>query len=221
MGVEVLQDPDYSVHQHKERVDDAVQNLLAKNNLKAILALSGGSEEGSEDVIADILRDLILNVRDLPVAILTGGTKGGVPEIGIRVARESSVPTIGVFPSRARSYALLDDLDIAIETLPPSVGSPSFGTETPSFVNLANGIAVVGGGFGTLTEISTALKVNMGRIRKNETPIYICPIQGTGGAADIISDLPGIEKVGLSLPHTKISTGLEAARFFRSKFAGE
>lgn len=219
MGVEILQNPDYSIAQHRERVEDAVRDLLVRNNLKSILAFSGGSEKGSEEMIVEILKDLILNVKGLPVAILTGGTKGGVPEIGIRVARESSIPTIGVFPPRARKYVMLDDLDLAIETLPPSVGSASFGTETPSFVSLANGIAVVGGGFGTLTEIATALKVNLGRIKKGETPIYICPVQGTGGVADIIPSLPGIEKVGLSLPSSRVTTGSEAASFFREKLA--
>lgn len=217
MGVEILQNPDYSIAQHRERVEDAVRDLLVRNNLKAILAFSGGSEKGSEEMIVEILKDLILNVKDLPVAILTGGTKGGVPEIGIRVARESSIPTIGVFPPKARKHALLSDLDLAIETLPPSVGNESFGTETPSFVNLANGIAVVGGGFGTLAEIATALKVNSKRIEKGETPIYICPIEGTGGVADAISSLPGIEKVGLSLPNSRITTGIEAASFFRDR----
>lgn len=217
MGVEVLQNPGYSTNQHRERVEDAVRDLLARDNLKAILALSGGSEDGSEEMIVNILKDLILNVKDFPVAILTGGTEGGIPEIGIRVAREFSVPTIGVFPPRARRYALFDYLDLAIETLPPSVGNASFGTETPSFVNLANGIAVVGGSFGTLTEIATALKVNAGRIKNGETPIYICPIQGTGGVADIISSLPGIEKVRLSLPERSITTGAEAASFFRDR----
>ncbi|MBI2594138.1 hypothetical protein HYW39_00390, partial [Candidatus Curtissbacteria bacterium] len=142
MGIEILQDLDYLTSQHRERVGYAVKDLLVRNNLKAILALSGGSEDGSEEMIVGILKDLILNVRGLPVAILTGGTRGGIPDIGIRVARESSIPTIGVFPPRARKIALLDDLDLAIETLPPSIGNASFGTETPSFVNLANGIAV-------------------------------------------------------------------------------
>jgi predicted Rossmann-fold nucleotide-binding protein len=205
-----------SVALQSQRLEDSVNRLLLENNLRAILAISGGAEEESLDSTCQIISDLIINTKDIPVAILTGGTKGGVPEIGIQIARKSSVPTIGVYPPQGRQHALLNDLDIAIETLPPLFGRAGFGTETPTFINLANGIAVIGGGFGTLTEVSAACKINVDRNKKQESPIYICPISGTGGVADIIQSLPGMERIKNSFPTTSINNGKDAAKFFRA-----
>lgn len=223
---EIFQDPDISIENHRKLVENATRDLLIKNNLKAILAVSGGADDLPEEQmehLANTVKDLIVHAKDLPIAILTGGTNSGVPEVGITVARSLSIPTIGVFPPGGRQYALLEDLDLAIETFPPSIGKAGFGTETPSFVNLAHGIAIVNGSFGTMTEVVTAFKVNKSRYTKGQEPIYVCPIQGTGGVADIISGaiqtMDDYEKVKGCLPEYKVTNGIEAANFFRAKLS--
>lgn len=85
--------------------------------------------------------------------------------MGMEMAKRLDVPTIGVFPKQGRKYALLGALDIAIETSPPDIGDGIFGTEAPTFVNILDGATIIGGSYGTLTEVSTILKTNAKRAR--------------------------------------------------------
>lgn len=153
---------------------------------------------------------------------MTGGTKGGVPQLGMEMAKRLDVPTIGVFPKQGRKYALLGALDIAIETSPPDIGDGIFGTEAPTFVNILDGATIIGGSYGTLTEVSTILKTNAKRARDRSRnvegalpPLYFAPIAGTGGAADLAyslaRDLGG--DIGLSMPEEPATDGVAAARF--------
>jgi predicted Rossmann-fold nucleotide-binding protein len=219
MGLEFRPEQDTEVFAYRERVSGALAEFLAANNLEFIVGISGGTETQSADNVTAMIADFIANIKDSRCAILTGGTKGGVPEIGIQIARASALPTVGVFPARGRKYALFDDLDLAIETLPPTIGEGDFGTETPTFVQLLDGAAVIGGSFGTLTEVATIMKVNNGRIKKGIQPIYLCPIQGTGGVADAIATMPGIDQLAPCLPDCAIRTGKQAALFLKSRLS--
>ena len=221
MAIEIIPIGNRSVEYNREVLKNALRGFLAKNNLEAVLAISGTSNPQEVEKTIEIITSLIENLDGLPVAILTGGTKDGVPEIGLRIAKSRSIPTIGVFPEHGRRYALYDQMDLAIEVLPPSFGSSTFGTETPTFVNLTDGVVVIGGGFGTLTEVATLLKINNSRIKKGLRPKYVCPIKNTGGVADIIETLPGIISVGACLPPFPINNGKEAAKFLRSRLTAQ
>lgn len=156
---------------------------------------------------------------------MTGGTEGGVPQLGVETARRLNVPTIGVFPKQGRKYALLDALDIAIETSPPDIGDGIFGTETPTFVNMLDGATIIGGSYGTLTEVSTILKTNAKRARDRSRnvgdalpPLYFAPIAGTGGAADLAYSIVNDTNVdiGPSIPSKPTFDGCGAAKFIMS-----
>lgn len=205
---------------YREEVDEVVKEFMRENGIQAVIGLSGDASSSSEDEVTKIVRDLIADMKGFPYAILTGGTQGGVPELGIQLAREAKVPTIGVYPEQGRKKSLDTALDLEIEASPPMYGPGKYGSETPTFVNLLGGAAVIGGGFGTLTEVSTLLKINKMRLDNKvtpEVPIFLSPISGTGGVADAVYTLPGIENVTASLPSEPITTGGDAASFLKSK----
>ncbi len=204
-----------------------VRETLAHNAIRFVLGITG---DGGDDHLREAeaaVDGFVEGVRGQGYAILTGGTEGGIPQLGVEVAQKYGVPTIGVFPRQGNKYALFDDLDLAVETTQPDIGDGSFGTETPSFVNLLDGAAVIGGSYGTLVEASTILKVNTKRISDKEKgkdtpePIFLAPIIGTGGAADHIYEVARVFARGAEqcLPEVDepVMTGADAARFLRRK----
>lgn len=217
MNKEIKPQQNSAIDEYRQEVSSNVYEFMKKNSLLYIVGISGGADHIAEKKAEWIITEFIHGIKDMPYAILTGGTQGGIPEIGTKIAKSQKVPTIGIFPEQGKKYALYNDLDLAIQTYPPAIGAGTFGSETPSFVNLLNGAAVIGGSFGTLTEVSTILKTNTGRIKKKEGLIYLCPIKGTGGVADAIGNLPGMENLTQCLPEYEIRDGLNAARFFRSR----
>ncbi len=205
------------IEDYRYRVKNALSDFMNENELKFIVGISGGAENITDKQATCLIADFIINIQDSRCAILTGGTQGGIPELGVRIAKASSIPTVGLFPKRGRKYALYNELDLVIETVDPTIGEGNFGTETPSFVNLLDGATIIGGGFGTLTEATTILKTNTSRVRYNEKPIYLCPVTGTGGAADVIKNLPDLNPIRDCLPDRDIYTGADAARFLKYK----
>ena len=120
-------------------------------------------------------------------------------------------------------------LDLAIEISPPDIGEGIFGTETPSFVNMLDGAMIIGGEYGTLTEAATILKVNTKRVRDRSRgqsvkhPIYLAPIAGSGGAADIIYSTIRVMDcdTGDCIPNNPIYSGSEAADFIICNMSSE
>lgn len=183
-------------------------------SISIIISISGGAEEHNHAYAETAITQLIKGLKPLSFAVLTGGTEGGIPELGTKIATSLEIPTIGVFPPKAHKYALLNDLDLAIQTLPPSIGSPGFGTETPSFAQLPDYAVVIGGSYGTLAEVSTILKGNTKRIKDGKNPIYLCPLAGSGGVAELIPTLVELSPNLLScLPLQTLTTGAAIARF--------
>lgn len=218
MCVEVRCEESGSLAYHQRVFTEALKEFCDLNRIRNLIAISGGSDN-HEEAITAIISDLLKGLKDTQTGILSGGTEGGVPEIATRLARDFSFPTVGVFPRDCRKYVLLNELDFAIESLPPLYGKAGFGTETPTFIAIAKGMTVIGGEFGTLVEVASVLKNNKSRLRKGEEPIYLCPIKGLGGVAELIDTLPGIEQVSAALPEISIYSGQAAAHFFRDKLA--
>jgi len=210
------------IFSHREKTKWAVANFRARFDIEAVIGISGGADERNVEQTTVIILDFLSNLRDRRVAIVSGGTSGGIPELATVIAKQLNLPTVGVFPRDGRKSALLDQLDLAIESLPPSLGKAGFGTETPTFIDILHGMIIIGGEFGTLVEVATALKINKDRLRKELPIIYLCPIQGTGGIADIVRVLPVI-KIRDNylpkdcLPEEDVYTGIDAARFLRRK----
>lgn len=206
-----------SVDGHLERVQQALAEFRDKFAISFIVSISGGADERGGSRVHNVLEELILGLRDTSAAILTGGTKGGIPEMGIKIAKAHGLPTIGVFPPKGRKYALLDQLDLPIETLPPSVGPATFGSETPTFAQLPDYAVFYGGSFGTLVEASTMMKINAKRHRDGVEPIYLVPILGSEGVADLIPLLIQLNPdLAYCLPSLNVQSGGEAAKFIKS-----
>lgn len=184
--------------------------------VEKILAISGGSEAppGVEPkrYAADmkaLIETVIAGLKGRPIAILCGGTKGGVPTYAATAAKEAGLRVIGIYPSRGREYVLGPEfLDYTIEVGP--IGDISYwGDESLLFSTLPNAVMVVGGRTGTLIEIAHILRVNQTRV-KNGDPIKIIPVGGTLGVADMIRSLPMDERVRAhAIPDRVISTADE------------
>ena len=212
----------------RRRISEALANLA----VRYIIGISGDADQDKKILAQDAIEEFAAHFSDGGYAILTGGTEGGVPQISVETARRLGIPTIGVFPRQGMKYALLNQLDLAIETSPPDIGDGTFGTETPSFVNMLDGATVIGGSYGTLTEAATILKTNMKRARDRsrgvpgaQNPIYFAPISSTGGVAnsvyEIARSLGGDTETALGMPSSPVAEGQAAARFIRQKISND
>lgn len=225
-------------HQLEDLIDAAraetvvkVGDFLAQNGLRYVIALigdsatSGPTADRNTAILTDFFDHLDHRQR---YAIQTGGTQGGIPEIGINLARTYGLATVGVYPAAARKYALKQPADLVIETPNLLYGRTSFGSETPTFVNVLDGAVILGGSYGTRAEISTILRVNKSRqdtLRHHPEdttlprPIYLCPVAGTGRSADELVAMPLYEDIGdcLPTPRNLITSGLAAAAFINDR----
>lgn len=209
--------------------DKIISEFKKNYGIQRVIAFSGGSSseisgvpEGdplqaqykkfSQELETRILRECIGKLRGFQIAILTGGTKWGVPKTAIEIAKSYGIKTIGIYPLAGKKHALGDehlDLSLCIE---PRCGESRWGDESPIFSKLLDGVIVFSGGAGTLIECAHILKINEA-LQKNGLPVkYIVPISGTGGVAD---GLPFIwakpEIRSICMPHSRVCTGAEAA----------
>lgn len=215
---EIRCDESASIADLRKATNDILGKFYVLSGIRCLIAISGGSDNHDEAVTV-IISELLTGLKDTRVGVLSGGTEGGIPEIATKLARDFSFPTVGVFPKDGRKYALLDKLDFAIEALPPLYGKAGFGTETPTFIAIASGMTVIGGEFGTLAEVASVLKNNKSRLKKGEEPVYLCPIRGLGGVAELIGTFPRIEQMSSALPEAPIYNGRAAASFFKDKLS--
>jgi len=185
--------------------------------LKAIVGILGGADDLGPGQ-RQLVREFLSGLGDFKVGILSGGTKGGLPQIAVEEAHLFGLPTIGVFPKDRRGIALLKELNLAIETPSPLVGDADFGTETPTLTRIPDAVVIIGGGVGTLTEVASILKRNKSLMKMGKLPVYLIPILGSGGVANYISTLPGIEDDRGSFPPNSINSGSGAAIFLRNRF---
>lgn len=221
----------------KDLYGDKIAQFKYEYGISRILGISGGSENTLhmipkndplqieyahyiETIQPRVLYDLLEPLRGYQIAILTGGTEGGVPEMATTIAKKLGFKTIGVFPERGEKYALnngLLDLAIAVHPLiPPS----QWGDEGVVWTNLVNGVFVIGGGAGTLTEAAHIQKLNAALIKDGKTPKFIIPLHGTNGIADLLPHIWADPTVrDLSMPSGRIYTGAEAARMFIDKLS--
>jgi predicted Rossmann-fold nucleotide-binding protein len=135
------------------------------------------------------------------IAILTGGTKGGVPGIVSRTAKNQGFKTIGIYPEIGCKHFLGDDIiDIPLcitstyQDCKQSTQwetSSSWGDESSVFAKTLDAVVVIGGSAGTLIEMAYVLKMN-DRILKDKKKgeagsrklKYIVPVSGFGGVSE-------------------------------------
>lgn len=183
-----------------DNIAERIRGFKRSKGVKAIIAFSGGADEDNSDV-KEVIRDAIEVLRHYQVAILTGGTQGGIPEMASAEAADKKLPTIGIFPIRAQAK-VLDKLDLKI-SVDATYEESDWGDESSLFAKVADGIIVIGGGAGTSLEFAHAMKLNEKRIKDGLLPTFVVPIKGFGGVADIM-DAARIFKpsvIDRSIPH--------------------
>lgn len=191
---------------------------LASQGIKKIIAFSGGAEDSLESKVRTIVEESMNQFKTLPVAILTGGTIWGIPKYAAELAKQNNLPTIGVYPQRGAKYAL-KDLDFTLE-VSPRYASSEWGDESEIFAKLASGVEVIGGGAGTLIEISHIIKANEAKIKNKQTPVYLAPIKLSEfrTTANIIYCYPFKQDQRVVIPDSEImEDGKFAARFLIEK----
>lgn len=219
LRVQALQD--YSAH---------VASFKMEHGVNLIIGISGGSDDKLAGIPDDdplqkqyadfntahhvrLLQDALKPLRGYRIAILTGGTHWGIPRLGLELAKKYGFKTIGVLPKAGERYALDEDLlDLRI-IVDPLIGSGAWGDEGPVWTSLIDGLIVIGGAAGTLTELAHIMKLNEGLCKNGHRPKYMVPIHGTGGVADQVHQLwakPAIRD--LSMPRDRVHSGAEAAR---------
>lgn len=200
-----------------------------KHGIGRIIGISGGSENQLAGIPEDdplqqqhaayqgalherLLQDTLRPLRGYRIAILTGGTQWGIPKMAVQVARQFNFKTIGVLPEAGERHALPDellDLKIVVE---PMLGEAAWGDEGPVWTSLIDGLIVIGGAAGTLTELAHIMKLNEARCKRGLRPKYMVPLHGTGGVADQVHQLwakPAIRD--RSMPNDRVYSGNQAA----------
>jgi len=194
---------------------------LERQGIKKIIAFSGGADDNLESKVLGVVEQSMDVLSKYPVAILTGGTKWGLPKYASRIAKNKSIPTIGVYPNRGKKYALAEELDFTVE-VDPRYGSSEWGDESEIFAKLVNGIEVIGGGFGTLIEFAHVMKSNEAKIKSGVSPVYIAPVRFAemSSVADVAYNFCRKPELSICLPEKEIvSDGIEAANFLVDKLS--
>lgn len=214
-----------------------VEKSLASAGIQRVIGFSGGADDKLREIADDdelqgkyqsfrdslqrrIISDALRVFRGYPIAVLTGGTFGGVPEVATKTAKEFDFFTIGVHPRKGQKYALPDEfLDLSI-TVDPMIGDAAWGDEGATWTSMVDGLIVIGGGAGTLTECAHIQKINEGRLKRKKIPKFVVPIYGTGGVADQLLHLWAKPEVrSASMPTNRIHTGNAAAQAIIEKLS--
>lgn len=204
-----------------EDLSDTIQKVLRELNsrgIKRIIAFSGGADDKLESAVQSVVEQSLDVLCNYPVAILSGGTKWGLPKYASTIAKRKSLPTLGVYPLRGKKHSLGTELDFPIE-IGPRYGSSEWGDESEIFAKLANGVEIIGGGFGTLIEFSHIMKSNEGKIKSGIEPVYIAPVRfpDVNSVADVAYNFCRKPELTTCFPEKEIISGEEAARFLVEK----
>ncbi|MBK8965285.1 MAG: histidine--tRNA ligase [Lewinellaceae bacterium] len=197
-----------------------IQEFKRSHAIVKIIAFSGGSKEKPEEVNM-IIEECLRKLKQFNIAILTGGSKGGIPEFATRIAKSFDMHIIGILPLTGKKSALPAlDFDIQI-FVPPIYENQSFWSdESALFASLCDAIVVIGGSSGTLIEVAHAMKINekLTQGESSRLPIHIVPVLGVSGVSEILYFLPFKDEVKKQvLPFERIFTGIQAADYLINK----
>jgi predicted Rossmann-fold nucleotide-binding protein len=199
------------------QIEHVVRTLTSNNreNLdeKALKDMIDNAKDG---YVAEIVKNILSQFKDHKFAVLTGGTNWGVPRVATKIARDLGIKTIGVFPLTGMDDALTDELDFSV-CVHPMLKESEWGDESPAFTKLLDAVVVIGGGAGTMVEVSHLLKLNERNLKKKRPVKHIIPVLGTGGTADKLSFFPGKPAVMAScIPAKPFVTGAQVREYLIS-----
>jgi hypothetical protein len=116
---------------------DIIRKTLKGFGVNTVIGFSGGADDKHKGIPDDdplqgqfksfrdayherIIRSALGVFRGYKIAVLTGGTSRGVPELATTIAKEFCFYTIGVYPRAGKKYALSTELlDMSIAVDPP------------------------------------------------------------------------------------------------------
>lgn len=205
--------PDYD-----EQVAEVLRQL-ENQGIEKIIAFSGSVfspelEERAERIVAESFEVF----SGLPIAIQTGGTHFDIQKYAAQRATDLGMPLIGIYPAKGAKY-LLKNLDFAIQ-VEPRYGESEWGDDTEVFAKLPHGVELIGGSLGTLIEFAHIMKINDGRIKQGNSPVYIAPVKLDGArlVANVAYDFPLKQGLRELMPQSPITEdGRTAAEFLVDK----
>ncbi len=164
---------------HSENLNVILSGVRADFHGRPFIGFCGSAQDadiGDAELFLTNLIDLI----GVDFVAVCGGTKGGIPELASNVCVDNGVAVIGVTPSRVKTEKLLPHLSHVIR-VPSQYDSSEWGDESPVLVKLCHAIVFFGGGWGTMIELSHAMKINTSRKSKDKKRIALAPIPSFGG----------------------------------------
>lgn len=196
-------------------LDATIASFRERHGLRACIGLSGSADpqEGAELAVEGFLWSL----KGTGIAVVTSGTKQGVPHAAFRVAKNLGIPVIRVFPvcARERGHLIEEPADLEVE-IPPRVGMSMWGDESEVFVKLSDAFLFVGGSAGTLVEIAHWAKLNKTRAARKQPLIPGVPIALGEGWSDWMSregHRVFSEFYDQAAPTYSVGSGLKAAEW--------
>lgn len=225
----------------------AIPTFLSEKGIEQVIAFSGGAasvpSEFGEDIRSalqdaskkfeqSVVRDALEKLRPYrdKIAILTGGTRYGVPATASSIAKETGFFTIGIFPSAGEEKALSGDIldlrvrvdiceDFRADTAEHRAQFRSdWGDESPHFAKTLDGVIVFGGRAGTMIEVAHLLKTNERRHKHKQKPKMIVPILASGGMAEATPYLPANPEVrDWCMPDRIVRSGADAAQILEHR----
>ncbi len=205
-------------------MDAKVKRFMEENSLKKIISFSGGSDDQG-DIVDKVIEESIIILKDYPVAVLTGGTRWGIPKKATEIAKDYGMKTIGVMPQRGEKNACAGlDLQLVID---PRYGGSEYGDESEVFAKLSDAVEIIGGSMGTAIEFFHIMKINdrrldpkyLGKAMEDpdgERPIVVAPISGIKGFSSDIYCLTLSERLKSVIPGRALVDGSSAAKYILS-----
>lgn len=204
-------------------MDNGMERLAvfrAQHAGKRFIAISGGADAQTETAAHDFLDAFFAELPIDRVVLITGGTRGGIPEYATMAGKAQGFPVIGIVPERAvGTDKILPVLDLVV-SVEPRYGASEWGDESELFVKLADAIIFLGGNWGAALEFTRAMKINTGRVRHREPPIYLIPVLSFVGIPSALwtQAHTSIELMQACFPDAPTSAPHEAAAFLREKW---
>ncbi len=138
-----------------------------------ILGSADNADETRTRSIKAFLKNVFAHLPRGSVIKITGGTKGGIPELASN--DDSGVPVCAVTPACGVKYRIDEShRDISI-VVPPYLEdmTSQWGSEASTLVGLCHAVIVFGGNWGTAIELAHIMKINERRLKKGQKPIYV------------------------------------------------
>jgi predicted Rossmann-fold nucleotide-binding protein len=179
-------------NQGHPNIEAFFEEFKERYGIKFVVGVIGGSKAHDLKVYEDFLYEgfsALGRSRLHHTAIQSGGTEGGIPEMAVDAAAKIGVPSIGIYPEKGEKYALKKKLTIGIPIPAVPLTDITWGSESPAFVSIPNAFILIGGEWGTITEVAMITKKNIALHKKGDRMNPIITLRGTRGIADRLGDI--------------------------------